>query len=92
MGGELLLRGAWEPSLIPGETSGFEVHDGRLGALIMRLESCKDRLLAYANGEIEKLEELENEILPFLNAKPGEPIPYNCYGRIVTANQFTHAL
>ncbi len=77
---------------IDNKPSGFEVQDGRLGALIMRIESCKERLLAYANGEIERLEELEGDILPFLGSKPGEPIAYNCYGRIVTANQFTHAL
>ena len=77
---------------IDNKPSGFEIQDGRLGALIMRIESCKERLLGYANGKIDKLEELEAEILPFLNAKPGEPITYNCYGRIITGNQFTHAL
>lgn len=77
---------------IDNKPSGFEVQDGRLGALIMRIESCKERLLAYANGEIDRLEDLESEILPFLDSKPGEPIVYNCYGRISTSNQFTHSL
>ena len=71
--------------------SGFEVHDGRLGALVQRVLSCKTRLIDYVNGKIDKLEELEVDILPFGKEK-GEPISFNCYGRIVTGNQFTHAL
>ncbi len=46
---------------------GFEVHDARLGGVMLRLKSCKERLLAYVNGEIEGIEELEAEILPCFN-------------------------
>ena len=72
----------------------MEVIDGRMGALMQRLDSCKRRLIAYANGEIAKIEELEAEILPlgFIDTAPGEIICYNCYGRISTANQYTHAM
>ena len=72
--------------------SGFEVHDGRLGALVQRLDSCKRRLLAYADGKIEKIDELEADILTFLGLEKGQQLTYTCYGRIATANQFTHAL
>lgn len=70
--------------------SGFEVHDGRLGALILRLASCKKRLIAYADGRLDKIEELEADILRFGSKEQGEPISYSCYGRIATSNQFTH--
>jgi hypothetical protein len=46
------------------KTYGFEIHDARLGGLKRRLESCRERLLAYVNGEIEKIEELEETLLP----------------------------
>lgn len=44
---------------------GFEVHCVRLGGLIARLDYCKQRLQAYANGESVKIEELEEDILPY---------------------------
>ena len=78
---------------IENKPSGFEVQDGRYGALMQRLESCKRRILAYVDGVLDKLEELEVELLPFGpfdDKEQGEPIIYNCYGRIVTCNQFTH--
>ena len=44
---------------------GFEIQDARLGGLLMRLESCKDRLESYVKGEIETIDELETPILPY---------------------------
>ncbi|MBQ8726088.1 MAG: beta-N-acetylhexosaminidase [Clostridia bacterium] len=44
---------------------GFEVQDIRLGGLIQRLKSCKQRLDAYLKGEISRLEDLEDELLDF---------------------------
>ena len=76
---------------IDNKPSGFEVHDARLGALVQRVISCKNRLIDYCDGKIDKLEELEVEVLPFGSGK-GQPITYNCYGRIITGNQFTHSL
>lgn len=43
---------------------GFELQDARMGGLARRLEHCKERLLAYVNGEIDRIEELEEPILP----------------------------
>ncbi len=43
---------------------GFEKHDVRLGGLACRVKSCKRRILAYLNGEVEKIDELEENILP----------------------------
>lgn len=72
--------------------SGFEIHDGRLGALRQRILTCKARLLEYADGKLERLEELEVEILKFGTKEKGQPISFPCYGKIVTSNQFTHGM
>lgn len=42
---------------------GFEVHDARLGGLIMRISTCAKRLNDYLEGKIDCIEELEEIIL-----------------------------
>ena len=42
---------------------GFEMQDIRIGGLIGRLESCKERLLSYCKGKIECIPELEEPVL-----------------------------
>ena len=73
---------------------GFEIHSARLGGLCQRIESCAKRLLSYANGKIDKIEELEEDILPIPNYKEpkGEPIDYGHYGRIVSAGVLTMSM
>lgn len=44
---------------------GFDVQDIRLGGLMQRLKSCRRRLLEYAQGTIENIPELEEELLPY---------------------------
>ncbi|MBO5240506.1 MAG: beta-N-acetylhexosaminidase [Clostridia bacterium] len=44
--------------------NGWEVHDMRLGGLEKRLKTCKKCLQAYINGETDKIEELEEPLLP----------------------------
>ena len=44
---------------------GYENIDGRLGFLKNRLISAKQRINDYLDGKIDKIEELEKEILPF---------------------------
>lgn len=39
--------------------NGFEVHDIRLGGLIMRLKNIADRINEYCNGLTDRIEELE---------------------------------
>ncbi|MBQ4070989.1 MAG: beta-N-acetylhexosaminidase [Clostridia bacterium] len=78
---------------LENKPSGFEVHDGRMGALMQRLDSCKRRLLLYCDGKLDRIEELECDLLPLnFGRGKGKAITYTCYGRIVTANQFTHSL
>lgn len=50
---------------------GFELQEARIGALIARTKSCKNRLADYANGKTEKIDELEEELLmPSAFVKP----------------------
>ena len=43
---------------------GFEIHDIRLGGLIKRIESCKERILDFVKGKITSIPELDEELLP----------------------------
>lgn len=42
---------------------GFEVQDARIGGLMQRTKSCAERLRAFADGVIDRIPELEEEIL-----------------------------
>jgi len=42
---------------------GFEVMDIRMGGLIQRAKSCKNRILKYTSGEIKEIPELTQPIL-----------------------------
>lgn len=54
---------------------GFDIQDQRLGALIRRTDACRRRLLAYANGKIDRIDELEEKLLPYGN--PNESRIFN---------------
>lgn len=43
---------------------GWEIQDTRLGGLIKRLETCQKRLKEYLAGETDKIDELEEKLLP----------------------------
>ena len=62
------------------KTYGFEVQDTRLGGLERRLKNCKEQLIAYANGEIATIEELNEEVIPLRDGN----FPY--WNLIVSAN------
>ncbi len=42
---------------------GFDIQDARIGALLWRIEKCRERLLSYVRQETERIPELEEEIL-----------------------------
>lgn len=44
---------------------GFEAQENRLGGLLLRTSSCKRRILDYTSGKLAKIDELEEELLPF---------------------------
>ena len=70
---------------LDNKTYGFEVHDIRLGGLMKRVDSCRRRLIDYANGRIDRIAELEEEILPSPKSIEGESAYRNVYRHIVTA-------
>ena len=45
---------------------GFDVQDHRLGALIRRTGACRRRILDYVNGKIDRIEELDEALLPYM--------------------------
>jgi hypothetical protein len=55
---------------------GWEVQDARIGGLMQRVATCRKRLQAYLAGELAKIEELEEEILPHGN---GQNLQHNLY-------------
>ncbi|MGM9666150.1 MAG: beta-N-acetylhexosaminidase [Eubacteriales bacterium] len=66
---------------------GFDVQDLRLGGLARRLRSCKEILFDYLNGNIDKIPELEEDLLPldFFGNKGGV-IPLNLWSETATVN------
>lgn len=46
---------------------GFDVQDHRLGAIIRRTDACRRRIIDYVEGRIDRIEELEEKLLPFVN-------------------------
>ncbi|MBE6597051.1 MAG: beta-N-acetylhexosaminidase [Ruminococcaceae bacterium] len=69
---------------LDNKTSGFDVQDIRIGGVIRRLGACKRRLLDYADGKIDRIEELEGDVLPYGNEKMS--ISSNNYRLIATGN------
>ena len=63
---------------------GFEVQDIRLGGVQRRLDSCRKRILAYLDGKLDSIPELEKEILPFGEEQCS--IYYHRYHKISTPN------
>jgi hypothetical protein len=51
------------------KTYGFDCQEIRVGGVIARVDSCKHRLLDYCAGKIDKIEELEEELLPLYTDK-----------------------
>lgn len=46
---------------------GFDVQDHRIGALLRRTDACRRRILDYTSGRIDRIEELDEKLLPFRN-------------------------
>ncbi len=62
---------------------GFDVQDTRLGGAIQRLKSCRQRLLDYLDGTVDRIEELEEAQLP-------NDCGVYTWSRIFTANNVSH--
>lgn len=50
---------------------GFDVQEIRLGGLMLRLKSCRERLSDYLSGKISSIPELEEELICPKNKKDG---------------------
>ncbi len=68
---------------------GFDVQEHRLGALLYRTNACRRRLLDYVNGKLDRIDELDEPLLPFRNPEESTSlnkapllstvnIPYHC--------------
>ena len=68
--------------------TGFDVQDIRLGGLIRRTDSCRRRLLAYVNGKLDTIPELETELLDGVTPSGAT----SNYGKMVTPNRLTHKI
>ena len=68
---------------------GFDVQDIRLGGLVARVESCAERLRQFADGTIDRIEELEEEQLNYFGIAPDNREPHTWvsnWAHIVTTN------
>jgi len=52
---------------------GWDIHDIRYGGLIMRFDTAKIRINAYLAGELDRMEDLEEERLRFDCREDGSP-------------------
>lgn len=55
---------------------GFDVQDHRMGGLLRRADACRRRILAYVDGKLDRIEELDEALLPF-----GEKGESGVYGK-----------
>ncbi len=65
---------------------GFELQELRFGALLLRCESCQRVLRDYLDGKLEKIEELEEPMLPGHYGMEGKAETFNSYLQTVSAN------
>ncbi len=63
---------------------GFDAQDRRLGGIMQRLESCRRRLLDYADGRLDRIEELDEKLLPYGEAQ--KSLRVNSTGVYTTVN------
>ena len=67
---------------------GFEVIDIRLGGIISRIDTVSGRVKRYLNGDIPKIEELEETLLPFAQGAFSDEnyVEFNLYRSTATQN------
>ncbi len=66
------------------KTYGFDAQELRVGGVMTRVDSCKRRLLDFCAGKIERIEELEEALIP-VNPKEGS-YKISDYDKIATAS------
>lgn len=73
--------------MIENKPHGFDIQDIRLGGVMQRLISCKERLINYKNKKIAVIEELEEKLLPFDGIENKETYCLNNYQYDVSVNK-----
>lgn len=71
--------------------NGFEVLDYRIGGLIARVKHCKEMLLDYCNSKLDKIDQLEEDLLDYYgNGKDFQQCGgyINEFVKIATVNNF----
>ncbi|SHN34759.1 beta-N-acetylhexosaminidase [Gracilibacillus kekensis] len=73
---------------------GWEIIDIRYGGLVARLETAIERITDYLDGNIDAIEELEQERLPFnVNVEKSTGLGWSSYYyRMASPNVFFHVL
>ena len=61
---------------------GWEIHDARLGGLLQRIKTCKRRINNYLEGSLERIEELETELL----AIEKDRLYCNLYSKLISTS------
>lgn len=86
---EIFYRAYRTQWFVENKPHGFDVQDIRIGGLIARVRSCMERLQAYCDGKLEKIEELEDVQLDFWGNGDSFGHEHGCFNRwssTVTAN------
>ena len=58
-------KGFYKQWMYENKDNGYQTHDLRIGGMIKRLQTVKNILTAYLNGEITIIYELEDKLLSF---------------------------
>ena len=74
--------------MMDNKPHGFDVQEMRLGALLYRLGSCRRRILDYVNGKIDRIDELDEELLAF--RKKNTSFQFNQAPLTATVNSIHH--
>lgn len=62
---EVFYKAYQEQWFIENKSHGFDVQDIRIGGLIARVRGCEERLQAFYDGRLERIEELQEKQLDF---------------------------
>lgn len=64
---EKMYRAFREQHYIELKPNGFEIHDMRFGGLKKRLSNCREIILDYCSGKLDRIEELEQKLYDYLD-------------------------
>lgn len=79
------FRDLW---LLENKAFGLEVQEAQFGGILLRMQSCGERLGDYLEGKTDMIEELETPQIPMWRGFEGKAVTFNRYRSIVTTNVF----